>query len=231
MGNILECRELSKNYGTKHALTKFNLTLDSGKILGLLGPNGSGKTTFIKLVAGLLQESGGQVLIDGQLPGVHTKNAVSYLPDCDFLEGSYTVEMAVNYYADFYENFNRGRATAMLTALNLDPKARIRSLSKGMREKVALMLVMSREAKLYLLDEPIAGVDPVSRDEILRTIISNYAQDSAMIISTHLVADVENVLSDVLFMRGGVTLLQQSAESIREQHGMSIDMFYREVYR
>ena len=218
--SILECRALTKNYGAKTVLDSVDLTIEPGRIVGLLGPNGSGKTTLIKLANGLLTPTSGA-----------TKAIVSYLPDRNTLPGWMTIAQALDYYGDFYADFRRGVAEAMLMNLGLDRAQKIKTLSKGMREKTQLILTMSREAKLYLLDEPIGGVDPATRDYILRTIISNYSEDAAVVISTHLIADVEQVLDEVVFLREGQIMLHESVEAIRDEKGKSVDELFREVFR
>ncbi len=229
--SILECRALSKNYGAKSALSGIDLTIEPGRIVGLLGPNGSGKTTLIKLANGLLTPTSGDILIDGKKPSRATKAIVSYLPDRNTLPGWMTIAQALDYYGDFYSDFRRGVAEAMLMNLGLDRTQKIKTLSKGMREKTQLILTMSRDAKLYLLDEPISGVDPATRDYILRTIIGNYSEDAAVIISTHLIADVEQILDEVVFLREGQVMLHESVETIRDEKGKSVDELFREVFR
>ena len=229
--SILECKALTKNYGAKSALDTVDLTIEPGRIVGLLGPNGSGKTTLIKLANGLLTPTSGELLIDGNKPGRATKSIVSYLPDRNTLPGWMTVAQTLDYYEDFYADFRRGLAESMLLNLGLDRAQRVKTLSKGMREKVQLILTMSRQARLYLLDEPIGGVDPATRDYILRTIISNYSEDAAVVISTHLIADVEPVLDEVVFLREGKVMLHESVETIRDEKGKSVDELFREVFR
>ena len=229
--SLLECKKLNKNYGGTYALTGVDLVIEPGHIVGLLGPNGSGKTTLIKLVNGLLTPTGGEVLIDGKKPSPETKAIVSYLPERNALPLWMTARQAMDYYADFYEDFNRDRAHDMIASLGLDENQRIKAMSKGTREKLQLILVMSREAKLYLLDEPIGGVDPATRDYILRTIISNYNENATVIISTHLIADVEQVLDDVIFLRDGYIELHESVDNIRAERGKSVDELFREVFR
>ena len=231
MKTILECKDLTKRYGKKTALNHINLTLKSGRIIGLLGPNGSGKTTMIKLINGLLTPTEGQVLIDGMAPGVKTKSIVSYLPERTYLDESMRITEAIEYFEDFYRDFDRKRALQMLKKVHLEPSARIKTLSKGNKEKVQLILVMSRRAKLYCLDEPIAGVDPAARDYILSTIINNYDENATIIISTHLISDVENMLDEVLFLKEGRLYLHGSVEAIRAKEGKSIDELFREVFR
>ena len=229
--SLLECRKLNKNYGGTFALNDIDLQIEAGRIVGLLGPNGSGKTTLIKLVNGLLTPTGGEVLIDGKAPSPETKAIVSYLPERNALPNWMTAKQAMDYYADFYEDFNRDKARDMIASLSLDEKQRIKAMSKGTREKLQLILVMSREAKLYLLDEPIGGVDPATRDYILRTIIGNYSENASVIISTHLIADVEQVLDDVIFLREGRVELHESVDNIRNEKGTSVDALFREVFR
>ena len=231
MENILECKSLSKIYKNAVALSAVNLQIAKGRIVGLLGPNGSGKTTLIKIANGLLTPTAGEILIDGKPVGVETKKIVSYLPDRNFLAHWMTVDGMINYFADFYSDFKRERADAMLENLGIDRKRKIKTLSKGTQEKVALILVMSREAELYMLDEPIAGVDPATRDYILRTIISNYNENATVIISTHLIADVEQILSDVIFINRGDVVLCDTVDNIRMREGKSVDELFREVFR
>lgn len=228
---ILECRELTKYFDSSLALDHVSLTVEPGRIVGLLGPNGSGKSTLIKLANGLLVPSSGVVTIDGHAPGPETKELVSYLPERTYLSGWMNVVQLLDFFCDFYPDFDRDAAEHMLTALEISPKLRIRQMSKGTREKVQLILAMSRQAKLYLLDEPIGGVDPAARDYILDTIIRNYNPEASVIISTHLIADVEKVLDEVLFIDRGQILLQSSVDAIREEKGMSVDALFREVYK
>ena len=230
MAAILECRQLVKKYGSVQALNGIDLELPAGKIIGLLGPNGSGKTTLIKLASGLLQPTSGEILIDGMKPGVETKRIVAYLPERNYLEDRMTVEQMLKFMKDFYEDFNMDKAREMLTHLDIDPKAKFKSLSKGNREKVQLILVMSRDAKLYLLDEPIGGVDPASRDYILDTIIKNYNKDATVILSTHLIADIEPVLDEFVFIRKGDMIRHSTVASVVEQ-GETVDSLFREVFR
>ena len=229
--SILECRALTKNYGAKTGLDSVDLTIEPGRIVGLLGPNGSGKTTLIKLANGLLTPTSGEILIDGKAPSRATKAIVSYLPDRNTLPGWMTIAQALDYYGDFYADFRRERAEEMLAHLNIRMDQTIKQMSKGTREKVQLIMVMSRAAKLYLLDEPIGGVDPATRDYILSTIIGNYNPEAAVIISTHLIADVEKVLDEVIFINQGQVVLQSSVDEIREEKGMSVDALFREVFK
>lgn len=229
--SILECKALSKRFGATQALESIELELEGGHIVGLLGPNGSGKTTLIKLCNGLLTPTGGTVRINGMAPGAGTKAIVSYLPERNALPEWMTTTQAVDYYADFFEDFNRDRAKEMIANLGLQENQRIKTMSKGTREKLQLILTMSREAKLYLLDEPIGGVDPATRDYILHTIISNYNPDATVIISTHLITDVEPILDEVIFLREGRVVLYNSVDNIREEKGKSVDELFREVFK
>ena len=228
---ILECKNLSKHYGKVAALEGVDLSIEPGRVVGLLGPNGSGKTTFIKLVNGLLTPTAGEVLIEGAKPGPASKALVAYLPDRDFLADWMTVEQQIRFFADFYKDFDAEKAREMLARLGIDPAQRFKTLSKGTREKVQLILVMSRKARLYLLDEPIGGVDPATRDFILDTIIRNYNPEAAVIISTHLISDVESVLDEVIFLKEGRVLLHEAADNIRETQGTSVDRYFREVFK
>ena len=228
---ILDCRNLTKRYGSALALDHVNLELVPGRITGLLGPNGSGKTTLIKLCMALLQPTEGEVLIDGMKPGPQTKALVSYLPDRDILENWMNVLQLLDFYADFYTDFDTGRAVNMLSSLGIDESMPLRKMSKGTREKVQLIMTMSRRARLYLLDEPIAGVDPAARDYILRTIVSNCDPDAAVLISTHLIADVESILHEAIFIRNGHVDLFDSCENIRTRTGLGLDEYFRQTYR
>lgn len=231
MSELVEIHNLTKSYDKrKEALHDLTLTLPRGRIVGLLGPNGSGKTTLIKLLNGLLVPDGGEILIDGEKPGPSTKAKVSYLPERTYLKNGATIRELLSYFQDFYDDFRTDRAKEMLAALRIEENARIRALSKGTREKVQLILVMSRDASLYILDEPIAGVDPAARDYILRTIITNYNENATVLISTHLINDIENILDEVVFMKEGRLLLQTSVEEIREEKGKSVDAYFREVF-
>ncbi|MGI6031203.1 MAG: ABC transporter ATP-binding protein [Eubacteriales bacterium] len=230
-GYILETRGLGKSYGKKTALQGIDLALERGKIVGLLGPNGSGKTTLIKLANGLLTPTMGQLLIDGQEPGVYTKSIVSYLPERTYLNDWMRVKDLLRFFQDFYADFRPEKALDMLQRLNINVCDRLKTMSKGTKEKVQLILVMSREAQLYFLDEPIAGVDPAARDYILRTIIGNYNENATVVISTHLIADVEPVLDDVVFLQNGQVALHKTVDEIREQEGKSVDSLFREVFR
>lgn len=231
MRPILECQGLTKKYGNFFALANLNLTLDRGQIVGLLGPNGSGKTTLIKLINGLLTPTDGHIIINGHSPGVETKKIVSYLPDRDYLSGHMRVQDILSCYVDFYENFSLERALKMLDALEIDPKARLNTLSKGTKEKVQLILVMSRDADLYVLDEPIGGVDPAARDYILQTILTNYNENATVLMSTHLIADIENVLDRVIFLRAGQLVFNASVDEVRTDYKKSVDSLFREVFK
>lgn len=228
---ILECKELTKRYGNIAALNNVSIKIEPGRVVGLLGPNGSGKTTLIKLVNGLLSPNAGEIRICGNAPGVESKAIVSYLPDKTHLPEWMSTEKLMDMYEDFYADFDRVRCSEMLARLNLDPKQRLQQMSKGTKEKVQLIMVMSRKAKLYLLDEPIGGVDPATRDFILDTIIKNYDPDAAVVISTHLISDVENVLDEVIFVDKGNIVLQDSVDALREAHGKSVDALFREVFK
>ena len=229
--SVLECRNLTKKYGNLTALDNIDLTLEPGRIVGLVGPNGSGKTTLIKLAQHMLTPTEGQILIGGAEPGPWTKGMVSYLPDRDFLPSWMNVDSLLHFYMDFYQDFDPDRARQMLESLGIDPRMTFKKLSKGTREKVQLIMTMSRKASVYLLDEPIAGVDPAARDYILRTIISSYSENALVLISTHLIADVEPVLDEVVFLKQGHIELHENADAQRERTGMSVDGYFREVYK
>ena len=231
METCLECRELGKRFGTTQALDGVNLTVMPGRVVGLLGPNGSGKTTLIKLINGLLTPTAGEVSICGLRPGKESKAIVSYLPDRPCLPEWMNVRQLLEYYADFFADFDRARAADMMARLSVHEELRISQMSKGTKEKVQLILVMSRRARLYLLDEPIGGVDPATRDYILDTIIRNYDENASVVISTHLISDVENVLDDVIFLHEGKVSLQASVDDLREQYGKSVDALFREVFK
>ncbi len=231
--NILTCENLTKRY-SKHclALDHVNVSLESGRIVGLLGPNGSGKTTFIKLIQKLLTPTEGSLLIDGKEPGPETKKVVSYLPDVDFFDDNMKVKDVISFYHDFYEDFDEDKARMMLNQLNVDINNRTKFLSKGNKEKVQLALCMSRKAKLYVLDEPIGGVDPATRDYILHTILSNFdSEESTLLVSTHLITDVENILDDVIFINQGQIVLSTSVDEIRQEHNQSVNEYFKEVFK
>ena len=227
---LVVCSGLTKTYGSFTALDHLDLTLERGRFIGLLGPNGSGKTTTIKLLNGLLQPTAGTVTIDGMQPGRGTHSIVSYLPDRACLDENMKVADIIDFFSDFYRDFDRVKATEMLNTLNLPSLSRLKALSKGNREKVQLILTMSRRAQLYILDEPIAGVDPAARDYILNTILANYSEDASVLLSTHLIADIERVLDEVVSLKEGSMVLHEGVDTIREEHGKSVDMLFREVF-
>ncbi|MDD3306889.1 MAG: ABC transporter ATP-binding protein [Acetobacterium sp.] len=231
MMTILSTKNLTKSYGKKTALSNINMEIQRGRIIGLLGPNGSGKSTFIKLAAGLLVPTEGEITIDGDVPGVDTKAKVSYLSERTYLNDWMRVSEIIAFFEDFYTDFNRIKAENMLKDLNINPDDRLKTMSKGTKEKVQLILVMSRQAQLYLLDEPIGGVDPAARDYILNTIITNYKEDASVIISTHLIADIEQILDDIIFINQGELVLSSSVDEIRETHNKSVDGLFREVFK
>lgn len=228
---ILSTKNLTKSYGKKTALSQINMEIPRGRIIGLLGPNGSGKSTFIKLAAGLLVPTAGEITIDGDAPGVNTKAKVSYLSERTYLNDWMRVSEIMAFFEDFYTDFNRIKAENMLKDLNINPDDRLKTMSKGTKEKVQLILVMSRQAQLYLLDEPIGGVDPAARDYILNTIITNYTEDASVIISTHLIADIEQILDEIIFINQGELVLSSSVDEIRETHNKSVDGLFREVFK
>lgn len=231
MNNLVEIQGLVKAYDARNiAVNNLTLAIPEGKIIGLLGPNGSGKTTLIKMINGLLTPTQGSIRIRGMQPGPETKALISYLPERPYFSGSSTVQELVEFFADFYADFSTEKAYSMLATLGIDPKARMKTLSKGTKEKVQLILVMSRNAQLYILDEPIAGVDPAARDYILKTIINNYNPEGTILLSTHLITDIENILDEVIFLRYGQLVLQTSVDDIRENHGKSVDALFREVF-
>ncbi len=231
MNAILECHDLVKTYGNRPALNGVNLSLGRGQIVGLLGPNGSGKTTLIKLANDLLSPTKGEILIDGKRPGTETKKIISYLPEKTYLNDWMKVSQLVTFFADFYTDFRPEKAADMLGRLNINPNDKLKMLSKGTKEKVQLILVMSREADLYLLDEPIGGVDPAARDYILDTILRNYNENATIIISTHLIYEIEKILDHVIFINNGQIVLSTSVDSIRAEQGKSVDGLFREVFR
>jgi len=232
MSEKLLCLEnVVKRYSNVLALNNATFSLDSGKIVGLLGPNGSGKTTLIKILNGLLTADSGKVEINGLAPGVETKKIVAYLPDNNYLNSYMTVRQIVNFFKDFYDDFRENLAYEMLEKLGISPDTKLKTLSKGNKEKVCLILTMSRNAKLYVLDEPIAGVDPAARDYVIRTIINNYNHEATVLISTHLISDIEQVLDEVIFIRDGSVVLHKSIDEIREEHAKSVDELFREVFR
>ena len=231
MAELLRCDGITKKYGPLIALNNIDLSIEGGRIIGLLGPNGSGKTTLIKLINGLLTPTSGSLTVCGGAPGVETKKVVAYLPDSNYLNSWMTVGQLVDMFCDFYEDFRRDTAIEMLTRLGITTGVRLKTLSKGNKEKVSLILVMSRSAKLYGLDEPIAGVDPATRDYIISTIIGNYNPEASVIISTHLISDIEQVLDEVIFINNGNIVLHKSVDAIREESGKSADELFREVFK
>ncbi len=228
---LLECKNLTKKYDKHTALSNISLQIDSGHIIGLLGPNGSGKTTLIKLIAGLLSPTSGDLYIKEEPVGIASKKLISYLPDHTYLNDWMRVREIISFFTDFYDDFEPVRAYDMLSKLEIDPNKKLKTLSKGNKEKVQLILVMSRKADLYLLDEPIAGVDPAARDYILNTIISNYDENASILISTHLISDIENILDEVIFIQNGTIRLHNSVDDIREKDNKSIDALFREVFK
>lgn len=228
---LLECKDLTKRYGNFTALSNINLQIDSGHIIGLLGPNGSGKTTLIKLVTGLLAPTSGSIYVEEEPVGPSSKNLVSYLPDHSYLNNSMRVQDVISFFDDFYEDFDSTRAYDMLAKLGINPSYKLKTFSKGTKEKVQLILVMSRRARLYVLDEPIAGVDPAARDYILETILTNYDENATILISTHLISDIENILDEVIFIQNGVIHTHASVDDLRQQDNKSIDTIFREVFR
>ena len=231
MSNILECKNLTKTFGYTTAINNVTLSIPRGSIVGLLGPNASGKSTFIKLCNELLTPTSGEILIAGQKPGVETKKIVSYLPEKTYLNDWMKVYEIIGFFKDFYADFNETKAFDMLKRLNINPNNRLKTLSKGTKEKVQLILVMSREAELYLLDEPIGGVDPAARDYILDTILSNYNEKATIILSTHLIADIEKILEHIIFIKEGQMVLFKTVDEIREESGKSVDSLFREVFK
>lgn len=231
MSEILRCENLTKTFGHINALDNLNLSIESGKIIGLLGPNGAGKTTLIKIINGLLQPTSGWLTVSGMTPGPDTKPLVSYLPDVSYLNNWMTVEQIVGMFTDFYKDFRPELAYDMINRLGIDRKQRLKTLSKGNKEKVCLILVMSRSAMLYVLDEPIAGVDPATRDYIISTIINNYNPNASVLISTHLILDIESILDEVIFIQQGRVYLHDTVDHIREEHSKSVDEYFREVFR
>lgn len=231
MTDILQVHRITKKYGKHTALEDVTLNLPSGKIIGLLGPNGSGKTTLIKLINGLLKPTSGELVVDGYKPSVATKKIVSYLPDTTYLDDNMKIRDIFAYFKAFYDDFDQERAEHLCKDLDLDLNDRLRNLSKGNKEKVQLIVVMSRNARLYVLDEPIGGVDPATRDYILQTIINNYSEDASVIISTHLIADVEPILDEVVLLKNGHIVLNGNADDLREEYGQSIDRIFRDTFK
>lgn len=231
MSIILESRSVSKKFGRLTALSDVSFSIEKGRIVGLLGPNGSGKSTFIKIANGLLTPTSGEVLVGGNPVGPETKKVISYLPERTYLNNWMKVTQMIDYFEDFYSDFDKKRAYEMLERLAINPEHKLKTLSKGTKEKVQLILVMSRDADIYLLDEPIGGVDPAARDYILDTIITNYNEEAAVVISTHLISDIEKILDDVIFIKDSQLILSSSVEDIRANQGKSVDEYFREVFR
>lgn len=231
MTQLLQLHHVTKKYKKHVAIDDVTLSLPAGKIIGLLGPNGSGKTTLIKLMNGLLHPTTGDIVIDGYRPSVETKKIVSYLPDTSYLRENMKIKDALTLFEGFYNDFSREKAEHLLEDLDLNPDEQLKNLSKGNKEKVQLILVMSRQAKLYILDEPIGGVDPAAREYILRTIINNYCEDASVVISTHLIAEIEPILDEIVFLKEGKVILQGNTDDIREEYGKSIDSLFREKYK
>lgn len=228
---LLECKNLTKKYGNHAALSDISLQIDGGHIIGLLGPNGSGKTTLIKLIAGLLTPTEGSVYVMEEPIGPASKSVISYLPDHSYLDGNMRAQELIDFFADFYEDFDSLRAYDMMAKLQINPRQKLKTLSKGTQEKVQLILVMSRRASLYILDEPLAGVDPAARDYILDTILSNYDENASILISTHLISDIENILDEVIFIQNGTLHTHASVDELRERDNKSIDTIFREVFK
>ncbi len=229
--SLVECKHVTKKYGMKVALDDVNLTIEKGKIIGLLGPNGSGKTTLIKLLNDLLVPNSGEILIQGNHPGVETKKIISYLPERTYLNFNMRIKEVIQYFKDFYDDFREEVAYELLKKLGINPNDQLKTLSKGMKEKVQLILVMSRKAQLYILDEPIGGVDPVARDYILDTILKNFNEDASILISTHLISDIEKILDEVIFIKDGKIVLHESCDQLRDESGKSIDGYFREEFK
>ena len=228
---LLECKNLCKEFDKKQILQDINLKIPRGKIVGLLGKNGAGKSTLIKLMNDLLTPTSGEILINGEKPGVHSKEIVAYLPERTYLDKEMTIMQAIKYFEEFYKNFNSEKAIKLLKYLSLDKDTKISKMSKGMQEKLQLILVMSRDAQLYILDEPLGGVDPATRDYILDTILSNFSEGASVIISTHLIADIERILDEVIFVDQGKIMLTSSADELRNKENASIDEVFRRYFK
>ena len=231
MSGLIEIHDLNKSYGKKLVLKNIHLTLNGGQIVGLLGPNGSGKTTLIKILNGLLKDYQGEVSIDQQPVGVHSKKMISYLPDEPYFENWMTTSDALNLFVDMYEDFDLNKALSLMERMEIDKKIKIKELSKGMKEKFQLILVMSRRAKIYILDEPLGGIDPAARELILDTILNNYAQDALVLLSTHLIADIEKIFDEVIFIKNGEIILHENSEELRSQRHASINDIFKEEFK
>ncbi|XCY70451.1 ABC transporter ATP-binding protein [Streptococcus iniae] len=231
MSQLLQLHHVSKSYGGKKVIDDLTFTIPSGKIIGLLGPNGCGKTTLIKMINGILQPNKGDMVIDGFRPSIETKRIVSYLPDTSYLREEMKISDIINYFDDFYVDFNKNKAHSLFRDLNLDLDERLKNLSKGNKEKVQIILVMSRKAKLYILDEPLGGVDPAAREYILKTIINNYSEDASVLISTHLISDIEPILDEAIFLKNGKVAISGNVDDLRENEGQSIDSLFRKTYK
>lgn len=228
---LLECKNLNKKFDYQPVLKDINIKIPRGKIIGLLGKNGAGKSTLIKIINDLLTPTSGQILINGEKPGIHSKKIISYLPERTYLDKEMTVKQVIQYFEEFYDNFDSKKAISLLKDLDLDRSRKIANMSKGMQEKLQLILVMSRNAELYILDEPLGGVDPATRDYILDTILSNFNEGASVMISTHLIADIERILDEVIFMNDGKIILKSSADELREKEQASIDEIFRRYFK
>ncbi|MEG2351368.1 MAG: ABC transporter ATP-binding protein [Bacilli bacterium] len=229
--SLVEFKNVNKRFGKTNALTNVNIKIEKGKIYGLLGPNGSGKTTMIKLINDLIKPTNGEVLVNDHIPGVESKKIISYLPEKTYLNMNVKVSSLLEFFSDFYKDFDKNKALKLLKKLKINTNDKLKTMSKGTKEKVQLIIVMSRKADLYILDEPIGGVDPASRDYILETILSNFSEESSIIISTHLIADIEKVLDDIIFINKGEIILNDSAEEIRTKKKQTIDSLFREEFK
>ena len=229
--SLIEIKNLTKNYGSKKALNNVNLTIEKGKIYGLLGPNGSGKSTLIKVINNLLTPNEGEILINGLKPGIESKKIISYLPERTYLNMNFKVKELLNYFSEFYEDFSKEKALELLKKLKINENDKLKTMSKGTKEKVQLILVMSRKADIYILDEPIGGVDPASRDYILETILNNFNNNSSMIICTHLISDIETILDNVIFIKDGKIVLNETADNVRNKKNTTIDSLFREEFK
>lgn len=231
MNHLIDIQGLNKSYGRKQVLKNIHLSLSQGKIIGLLGPNGSGKTTLIKILNGLLKDYQGIISIDNQPIGVHSKEIISYLPDEPYFESWMTTSDAIHLFCDLYKDFDLDKALSLMERMNIEKNVKIKELSKGMKEKFQLALVMSRKAKIYILDEPIGGVDPAARDFILDVILNNYAEDAIVLLSTHLISDIEHIFDEVIFLKNGEVILHEDSEELRQKRQASIDQIFREEFR